>query len=492
MAYSGNIDDYKNGNVWRLFDWDNPVYGPQSGETADWTSGDWLSYYNDLYSSASASDGKRRDEWERAYNQAWTNYETLLAQEQRAEDVARQNQQFTDSLEFQKDAWRSGLDWSKYAFGEQMKAQAKSQKLEEDKFDYSKKLQQQLFERDDSAMQRAVTDMRQAGISPLAYNPNGENTVGQISGSGASVPSAPGAPGAGYSTPTASNTVTAGRFTPAGDRRNYFLQQVAQVGSAFRDILGSGADMLSNISQASNYNTKSDYQRMFNEEYKRRIDWWDTADDYTKTKLMDALMTNPITKNEKDWSEAEYYSSGASVNLEKVPQIRVAVMDTKSQMKINRANFEQGLKESEARINKIESDVHRNDVQNLNDIQHVTNETNQTTSNIYGQASTIRTQTTQQELNRALTDKSRAEIEDIAKNAVIRMQKAYAEIQNYQSMTKALELQNDFTERTQFLDEYNKYLDSEFKLIEKCASLLGSSGQVILDGARTYRYVQGF
>lgn len=43
--------------------------------------------------------------------------------------------------------------------------------------DYQKALQQQLFEREDSSYQRTVSDMRAAGLSPLAMN--GQNAAGQ-------------------------------------------------------------------------------------------------------------------------------------------------------------------------------------------------------------------------------------------------------------------------------------------------------------------------
>lgn len=49
--------------------------------------------------------------------------------------------------------------------------------FQREKFDYDKALQQQLFEREDSAYQRTVQDMRAAGISPLAMQ--GTNGAGE-------------------------------------------------------------------------------------------------------------------------------------------------------------------------------------------------------------------------------------------------------------------------------------------------------------------------
>ena len=50
--------------------------------------------------------------------------------------------------------------------------------LQQDKFEYDKALQQQIFEREDTAYQRTVNDMRSAGLSPL--NMSGQNGVGSV------------------------------------------------------------------------------------------------------------------------------------------------------------------------------------------------------------------------------------------------------------------------------------------------------------------------
>lgn len=50
--------------------------------------------------------------------------------------------------------------------------------LQQDKFEYDKALQQQIFEREDTAYQRTVNDMRSAGLSPL--NMSGQNGAGSV------------------------------------------------------------------------------------------------------------------------------------------------------------------------------------------------------------------------------------------------------------------------------------------------------------------------
>lgn len=59
----------------------------------------------------------------------------------------------------------------------------KNLQLQQEQFEYNKKLQQEIFAREDSAHQREVTDLRAAGINPLA-TANG----GQGAGAGAVVP----------------------------------------------------------------------------------------------------------------------------------------------------------------------------------------------------------------------------------------------------------------------------------------------------------------
>lgn len=49
--------------------------------------------------------------------------------------------------------------------------------FQRENFEYQKALQQQIFEREDSAYQRTVSDMRQAGLSPLMMN--GSNGAGE-------------------------------------------------------------------------------------------------------------------------------------------------------------------------------------------------------------------------------------------------------------------------------------------------------------------------
>ena len=50
--------------------------------------------------------------------------------------------------------------------------------FEREKFDYDKALQQQIFEREDTANQRTVNDMRMAGLNPL--NMQGTNGAGDV------------------------------------------------------------------------------------------------------------------------------------------------------------------------------------------------------------------------------------------------------------------------------------------------------------------------
>ena len=64
----------------------------------------------------------------------------------------------------------NNLDWEKEAF-------AQNQANWRENFDYQKALQEKIFDREDTAYQRTVNDMRQAGLNPLAMN--GTNGSGE-------------------------------------------------------------------------------------------------------------------------------------------------------------------------------------------------------------------------------------------------------------------------------------------------------------------------
>lgn len=64
----------------------------------------------------------------------------------------------------------NNLDWQKEAF-------AQNQANWRENFDYQKALQERIFDREDTAYQRTVNDMRQAGLNPLAMN--GTNGSGE-------------------------------------------------------------------------------------------------------------------------------------------------------------------------------------------------------------------------------------------------------------------------------------------------------------------------
>lgn len=439
-----------------------------SSKTADWTSSDWLNFYNDA--TAYASSNSKIDQWRADYvlENAMNQYNAALENERNAQQIEQQN--FANKLALDQ------YDESVRQFDENQ-ARLRSEfnqnhLLDKQKFAYQTQLQEEIFERDDTQYQRAVDDMRKAGLSGLAFSPDGSNTVGSISGGTAPSVGASGTVGSQLPGNSIQNNRTS--MASIGSNGTSFLSELGSIASVIKELVGSGADIYSRIKEGQSTSLKSEYQNFLNELMKDKVDWWKNADDETKNKIMESFFMKPVDEQEKMGAEttklieeAMESSSRTSKNLEEIPQIRTSIEFLKNQNK-------QLLKESEARVGEITARIEKLH----SSVNKDTSDINQATSNIMR--------------NTALTQKERTQLIHDAQRLQAEMQQLHSQAMYYDALTKGLNISNEISEHNKLIREYQERLDYYYKQIDESNKMLGGLLNGVLEGAKAYRYIQGF
>lgn len=178
--------------------------------------------------------------------------------------------------------------------------------FQRENLDYQKALQQQIFDREDSAYSRTVQDMRNAGLSPLSM----QNT----NGAGEAI--ATSAPEMNYQRQRKDYTWIGQAYQSAVDGAYRYLQMKKQNEMADAQIANVNADTASKLANNDFFKLVADYRlknlQLSNDHLKSQIKSVDQSTEYTRLQSVMQQYLNQDYKTKNSWSNYFGLSSDMS------------------------------------------------------------------------------------------------------------------------------------------------------------------------------------